>query len=148
VAAHEALRSPKRRARPALREARNLLLLLWVFYLIMGFVSRQGLGLLDAFGGIFVVSYLDILARIGFGVLVLRATDATDQVIESLRSSDAGDDGSDGVTSRDPTTQRSIRLTDASATVRCQMAALSGATGKPPSDLTASYQVFTSPVVG
>jgi|GEM_PF-748145 bacteriorhodopsin len=77
---------------------RNLLLLLWVFYLIMGFVSRQGLGLLDAFGGIFVVSYLDILARIGFGVLVLRATDATDQVIESLRSSDAGDDGSDGVT--------------------------------------------------
>ncbi|PGF16134.1 rhodopsin [Natrinema sp. CBA1119] len=77
---------------------RNLLLLLWVFYLVMGFVSRQGLGLLDAFGGIFVVSYLDILTRIGFGVLVLRATDATDQVIESLKSPEAGDDGSDGVT--------------------------------------------------
>ncbi|WP_222915987.1 bacteriorhodopsin [Natrinema sp. SYSU A 869] len=77
---------------------RNLLLLLWVFYLVMGFVSRQGLGLLDAFGGIFVASYLDILARIGFGVLVLRATDATDQVIAGLKSTDGGDDGSDGVT--------------------------------------------------
>lgn len=76
---------------------RNLLLLLWVFYLVMGFISRQGAGLLDAFSGIFVASYLDVLTRIGFGVLVLRGTDAMDQVIEGLRSEDAGD-GSDGVT--------------------------------------------------
>lgn len=76
---------------------RNLLLLLWVFYLVMGFVSRQGLGLLDAFGGIFVTAYLDVLTRVGFGVLLLRATDAVDQMVAATESS-GGDDGSDSVT--------------------------------------------------
>lgn len=77
---------------------RNLLVLLWVFYLVIGFVSRQGLGLLDAFSGIFFAAYLDALTRIGFGILVLRATDAMDQVIDGSGSTDAGDDGSGGVT--------------------------------------------------
>ncbi len=71
---------------------RNLLLLLWVFYLVIGFVSRQGAGLLDAFSGVFIGTYLDVLTRVGFGVLLLRSTDAMDQVIDELR----GDDGDSG----------------------------------------------------
>ncbi|WP_226004646.1 bacteriorhodopsin [Natrinema salinisoli] len=76
---------------------RNLLLILFSAYLVVGLLSRQGFGLLDAFSGIFVGSYLDALTRIGFCTLVLRATDATDQIIEGIESSGA-DDGSDGVT--------------------------------------------------
>ncbi|SEH17471.1 Bacteriorhodopsin [Natronorubrum sediminis] len=70
---------------------RNLLLLLWVGYLVIGVISRQGIGLLDAFGGIFVGAYLDIATRIGFGILVLRATDA----MVDLRDARTGGD-SDG----------------------------------------------------
>ncbi|MDS0476380.1 bacteriorhodopsin [Natrinema sp. 1APR25-10V2] len=77
---------------------RNLLILIWVFYLVLGIASRQNLGLLDAFSGVFLGVYIDVLTRVGFGVLVLRATDATDQVIEQLQSSGSGDDGSGGVT--------------------------------------------------
>lgn len=77
---------------------RNLLILLWVLYLVFGFASRQNLGLLDAFTGIFFGSYMDILTRIGFGMLVLRATDATDQVIERFESDGSDGGGSGGVT--------------------------------------------------
>ncbi|MDF9747199.1 bacteriorhodopsin [Natrinema salsiterrestre] len=76
---------------------RNLLLILFGAYLVLGLLSRQGFGLLDAFTGIFTGSYLDALTRVGFCTLVLRATDATDQIIESIESGGA-DDGSDGVT--------------------------------------------------
>lgn len=76
---------------------RNLLLILFGAYLVIGLISRQGLGLLDAFSGIFVGSYLDALTRIGFCTLILRATDATDQIIEEIESGGA-DDRSDGVT--------------------------------------------------
>ncbi|SEQ70306.1 bacteriorhodopsin [Natrinema salaciae] len=76
---------------------RNLLLILFVAYLVVGLISRQGFGLLDAFSGIFAGSYLDILTRVGFCVLVLRATDATEQVIDDISSDGTGDDGSDGV---------------------------------------------------
>lgn len=77
---------------------RNMLLLLFGFYLILGFLSRMGLGLLDAFSGIVVGSYLDILTRFVFCVLILRATDATGQIIDEIESDGAGDDGSGGVT--------------------------------------------------
>lgn len=76
---------------------RNLLLILFGAYLVLGLLSRQGLGLLDAFSGIFIGSYLDALTRIGFCTLVLRATDATDHIIEQIESGGA-DDGSGGVT--------------------------------------------------
>lgn len=77
---------------------RNLLLILFGAYLVIGLISRQGFGLLDAFSGIFIGSYLDVLTRVGFCVLVLRATDATDQIINEIESNDPGDDGSGGVT--------------------------------------------------
>ncbi|WP_254762586.1 bacteriorhodopsin [Natrinema marinum] len=81
---------------------RNLLLLLWVLYLVLGIASRQNLGLLDAFSGVFLAVYLDVLTRVGFGVLVLRATDATEQVIERIESGGSSGDGSDGVTLEKP----------------------------------------------
>ncbi|MFC6765834.1 bacteriorhodopsin [Natrinema soli] len=71
---------------------RNLLILLLVAYLVIGVISRQGIGLLDAFGGIFVGAYLDIATRIGFGLLLLQATDAVEQLITE-ESGGAADDG-------------------------------------------------------
>ncbi|QLG49616.1 bacteriorhodopsin [Natrinema halophilum] len=90
---------------------RNLLLLLFGAYLVVGLLSRQGFGLLNAFSGIFVGSYIDALTRIGFGVLVLRATGATGQLIEELESGDMGDDGSDGVT-LESSEESSVELAD------------------------------------
>ncbi|QSX00542.1 bacteriorhodopsin [Haloterrigena alkaliphila] len=82
---------------------RNLLILLWVAYLVIGVISRQGVGLLDAFGGIFIGAYLDIATRIGFGLLLLQATDAVEQLVteESGGASDDGDTG-DEVTFAEP----------------------------------------------
>lgn len=77
---------------------RNMLLLLFGFYLILGLLSRMGLGVLDAFTGIFVGSYLDILTRLVFCVLVLRATDATSQIIDEIESDGPGNDGSGDIT--------------------------------------------------
>lgn len=71
---------------------RNLLLLLWFLFLVLGISTRQGLGLLDAFSGVFLGSYLDIIQRIAFGVLLLRATDATDQIVAQIESDGSGGD--------------------------------------------------------
>ncbi|PCR91775.1 bacteriorhodopsin [Natrinema ejinorense] len=76
---------------------RNLLLILFGAYLVIGLMSRQGFGLLDAFSGIFIGSYIDFLTRTGFCLLVLRATSATDQIIGEIKSGGAGEGGSDGV---------------------------------------------------
>lgn len=81
---------------------RNLLLLLWVSYLVLGLITRQGLGLLDAFGGIFVGAYLDIATRIGFGLLVLRADDAMAHLIGDIESGGGSDDEGDEVTFTEP----------------------------------------------
>lgn len=78
-------------------KVRNLMILLWVAYLLIGIISRQGIGLLDAFGGIFVGAYLDIATRIGFGLLILRADDAVAHLADEAES-DGGDDGSGEVT--------------------------------------------------
>lgn len=76
-------------------QLRNLVVLLWLIYLVLGLSTRQGFGLLDAFSGVFVASYLDVFTRIGFGVLLLRGADAIDQVVDGDES--AGDsDGRDG----------------------------------------------------
>ncbi|MFC6719488.1 bacteriorhodopsin [Natrialbaceae archaeon GCM10025810] len=77
-------------------QLRNLLLLLWLIYLVLGLSTRQGFGLLDAFGGVFVASYLDVLTRIGFGVLLLRGSDAVDQLLGDDSSGDSGAAGSNG----------------------------------------------------
>lgn len=81
---------------------RNLLILLWLSYLVLGLITRQGMGLLDAFGGIFMGAYLDIATRIGFGILVFRATDAMDQVVADIESGGGSDDTGGEVTFTEP----------------------------------------------
>ncbi len=77
---------------------RNIVLLVWLGYLVVGIVSRQNAGLLDAFVGVFLGAYLDVIIAVGFGTLLLRHTAALDDVVgasdegrEELLD-DAGDD--------------------------------------------------------
>lgn len=95
---------------------RNLLILLWVAYLVVGVVSRQGIGLLDAFGGIFAGAYLDIATRIGFGLLLLRGPDAIAHLIDETGSNGGSGESGDEVTftesSDDPGTDPDIEPAD------------------------------------
>ena len=77
---------------------RNLLILLWVAYLVIGIISRQGVGLLDAFGGIFAGAYLDIATRIGFGLLLLRGSDAMANLIDDTESNGGSGESGEEVT--------------------------------------------------
>lgn len=67
----------------------NVVLLAWLGYLVVGIVSRQNLALLDAFAGVFIGTYIDVLLHVGYGVLLLRGGVALDQLA-------AGDDGDEG----------------------------------------------------
>ncbi|WP_290819442.1 bacteriorhodopsin [Halovivax sp.] len=71
---------------------RNLGLLIWWLYIVVGLVSRQNLGLLDAFVGIFIGAYLDVVIVVGFVAILLRNGEALDH----LRTSELGDGPSDG----------------------------------------------------
>lgn len=74
----------------------NVLLLAWLGYLVVGITSRQNLALLDAFIGVFLGTYIDVLLHVGFGALLLRAGDALDQLAAGEDGSeDAADPGSD-----------------------------------------------------
>ncbi|WP_339105516.1 bacteriorhodopsin [Haloterrigena salinisoli] len=77
---------------------RNVLILLWIAYLVIGVISRQGIGLLDAFGGVFAGAYLDIATRIGFGLLILRGSDAMVQLIDDTQSNGGSGESGDEVT--------------------------------------------------
>ena len=81
---------------------RNLLLLLWASYMVLGLITRQGTGLLDAFGGVFLGAYLDVATRIGFGLFILRADDAMEQLVDEIESSGGDDDSGDEVTFTEP----------------------------------------------
>jgi len=83
------LLAPGRRAARATTENRNLLygklsnllLLAWVGYIVLGTVSRQNAGLLDGFTGVFLGAYVDTLLVVGYAVILLRHTNALDDVI-------------------------------------------------------------------
>lgn len=60
----------------------NVILLVWIGYLVVGIVSRQNLALLDAFVGVFLGVYLDAIVHVAFGALLLRHTDALDDMID------------------------------------------------------------------
>jgi len=60
----------------------NAILLVWIGYLVVGIVSRQSdPKLLDAFVGVFLGTYLDIIVHLAFGVLLLRHTGALDDMV-------------------------------------------------------------------
>lgn len=79
---------------------RNLVLLAWGSYLVVGIISRQNLGLLDAFAGVFIGTYIDVVLHIGFAAILLRHGAAIDQLVggaspggDSPGGSDATPDG-------------------------------------------------------
>lgn len=61
---------------------RNLLLLLWVLYVVGAlFVDSGPISTMDRFTSIFLANYLDLMAVTFFGLIVLRSDDAMDQVV-------------------------------------------------------------------
>lgn len=74
---------------------RNIVLLAWLGYLVVGILSRQNLALLDGFVGVFIGTYIDVALYVGFGFLLLRTGNALDQLArgEESRTGGADDDG-------------------------------------------------------
>lgn len=74
---------------------RNVELLAWLGYLVVGVLSRQNLALLDGFVGVFIGLYVDVALYLGFGLLLLRSGDALDSIAGadggSSPRSDAGE---------------------------------------------------------
>jgi bacteriorhodopsin len=72
---------------------RNVELLAWLGYLVVGVLSRQNLALLDGFVGVFIGLYIDVALYLGFGLLIMRSGDALDSIAgvdgESSSRSDA-----------------------------------------------------------
>ena len=80
---------------------RNLLLVLWIVMFALALSSRQGLGLVDAFVGIFIGVYIDVLLRISFGAILIRAG----RTVDALPVVAGGSGGEDEAASADSTTQ-------------------------------------------
>lgn len=74
---------------------RNVELLAWLGYLVVGILSRQNLAVLDGFVGVFLGVYIDVALYVGFGLLLLRSGDALDSIAGvdggSSSRSDAGE---------------------------------------------------------
>lgn len=64
----------------AFGKLRNLMALLLMMYLIVGLTSRQGLGLLGTFTGVYMGAYMDVLGHLGFAGILLRADTAVDHL--------------------------------------------------------------------
>lgn len=84
----------------------NVVLLAWLGYLVVGITSRQNLALLDAFVGVFLGTYIDVLLHIGFGAILLRGGNAIDQMVRGPGDVDddaGGGDGLDGAADEEST---------------------------------------------
>lgn len=66
--------------RLAFGKMRNLMALLMLMYFIVGLTSRQGLGLLETFTGIYMGGYMDMLGHVGMAALMLRSEDAIEEL--------------------------------------------------------------------
>jgi bacteriorhodopsin len=83
---------------------RNIMLLAWLGYLVVGVLSRQNLAVLDAFAGVFLGVYIDVALYVGFGLLLLRTGDALDQlagVDDGTRSQSGASGAEDAAASAD-----------------------------------------------
>lgn len=70
----------------AFGKLRNLMTLLILGYLVVGLTSRQGIGLLDAFTGVYLGGYLDLMGHIGFAAILLRSDDAIEDLLAERES--------------------------------------------------------------
>jgi bacteriorhodopsin len=75
--AAESVSGPRRLA---FGKMRNLMALLLLMYFIVGLTSRQGLGFLGTFTGIYMGGYMDVLGHIGMAALVLRSEEAVTEL--------------------------------------------------------------------
>jgi len=57
----------------AFGKLRNLMTLLLLMYLIVSLTSRQGLGLIGTFSGVYIGGYMDVLGHVGFAGILLRS---------------------------------------------------------------------------
>lgn len=78
----------------------NLSLLIWWLYIVLGLITRQNLGLLDAFVGIFLGAYVDVVIVVGFVAILLRS----DEALDHLRAAEIEGDGPDRDTESEPVT--------------------------------------------
>lgn len=72
--------------RLAFAKLRNLIALLTLMYFVVGLTSRQGLGLLGTFTGVYLGGYLDLLGHIGFAGILLRSEEAVAQLVTRYSS--------------------------------------------------------------
>lgn len=79
---------------------RNLSLLIWWLYIVIGMITRQNLGLLDAFVGIFLGAYADVVIVVGFVAILLRG----DEALDHLHAAETGGDGPDRDEEPEPVT--------------------------------------------
>lgn len=84
---------------------RNLMALLMLMYFLVGLTSRQGLGLLDTFTGIYAGAYIDLLGHLGFGGIILRSPTAIEELAAAHPTALAyfRDDGAEPPSSDVPT---------------------------------------------
>lgn len=65
---------------------RNLAALIFIMYMLVSFSSRQALGLLDAFTGVFTVTYVDLVGHFGLAGIILFSTVGVEMVAEDYSS--------------------------------------------------------------
>lgn len=79
-------------------KVRNLTVLVWLIFTTLGLLSRQNPGLIDVFTGPMIGSYLDVIHVVGVGIILLRSTDALDDMA-AVRSEASEETSSEEATS-------------------------------------------------
>jgi sensory rhodopsin len=72
------------------RGLRNLTVILWFVYPIIWLLGPPGFGLLTVLTNIFLVVYLDVLTKVGFGLIALNAGTALHQQLNRSAENAAG----------------------------------------------------------
>lgn len=78
---------------------RNLLLIMWLFYVLGSLFIDSGMGFMDRFTSVFFANYLDVVAVTMFSAIILRSRDAVRQVADD--SSSEPPETGDGSVDRD-----------------------------------------------
>ncbi|MFD1585966.1 bacteriorhodopsin [Halorientalis brevis] len=81
--AAQAVSGPRRLAFGKLR---NLMALLLIMYLVVGLTSRQGMGLLGTFTGVYMGAYMDVFGQLGFAGILLRSDTAIEHLANERSS--------------------------------------------------------------
>jgi sensory rhodopsin len=72
---------------------RNLTVVLWTLYPVVWILGPLGVGLLQVETEVMVVTYLDLISKVGFVAMAVNGVDALDQLRTGSALSDPGDGG-------------------------------------------------------